>query len=119
MAVSLSAGYGMRSDFMISDAALPQRIEEAQAADFAGLIAQSDAGSAAVPEKQTAALVKELSDDPQKLAEMIASGEVELEDIPEEMLTVELKKLIEALALMRGEKQPEEQDEAEGFDMTM
>lgn len=113
MAVSLSAGYGMRSDFMISDAALPQRIEEAQAADFAGLIAQSDAGSAAVPEKQTAALVKELSDDPQKLAEMIASGEVELEDIPEEMLTVELKKLIEALALMRGEKQPEEQDEAE------
>lgn len=113
MAVSLSAGYGMRSDFMISDAALPQRIEEAQAADFAGLIAQSDAGSAAVPEKQTAALVKELSDDPQKLAEMIVSGEVELEDIPEEMLTVELKKLIEALALMRGEKQPEEQDEAE------
>lgn len=116
MAVSLSAGYGMRSDFMISDAALPQRIEEAQAADFAGLIAQSDAASAApaaVPEEQTAALAKEFPDDPQKLAEMVASGEVKPEEIPEELQTVELKKLIEALARMRGEKPAEEQDEAD------
>lgn len=112
MAVSLSAGYGMRSDFMISDAALPQRIEEAQAADFAGLIAQSDAASA-VPEEQTAALAKELPDDPQKLAEMVASGEVKPEEIPEELQTVELKKLIEVLARMRGEKPAEEQDEAD------
>lgn len=116
MAVSLSAGYGMRSDFMISDAALPQRIEEAQAADFAGLIAQSDAASAApkaVPEEQTAALAKEFPDDPQKLAEMVASGEVKPEEIPEELQTVELKKLIEALARMRGVKPAEEQDEAD------
>lgn len=115
MAVSLSAGYAMRSDFMISDAALPQRVEEAQA-DFAGLIAQADAASAqaAVCAQQTAAPVKEqsLPDDPQKLAMMIASGEVKLEDIPEELMTVELSKLIEAMARMRGEKPREEQEES-------
>lgn len=116
MAVSLSAGYAMRSDFMISDAALPQRVEEAQA-DFAGLIAQADAASAqaAVCAQQTAAPVKEqsLPDDPQKLAMMIASGEVKLEDIPEELMTVELSKLIEAMAGMRGEKPREEQEESD------
>ena len=116
MAVSLSAGYAMRSDFMISDAALPQRVEEAQA-DFAGLIAQADAASAhaAVCAQQTAAPVKEQSfpDDPQKLALMIASGEVKLEDIPEELMTVELSKLVEALARMRGEKPREEQEESD------
>lgn len=114
MAVSLSSGYGMRSDFMISDAALPQRLEEAQAADFAGLIAQTEAASA----QQTAVLVKEQSvpDDPNVLAQMVADGELKLEDIPEELMTVELKKLIEALAEMRGESKPVEEENPDDDD---
>lgn len=117
MAVSLSSGYGMRSDFMISDAALPQRLEEAQAADFAELIAQTDAVSA----QQTAALVKEQSvpDDPKVLAQMVSDGELKLEDIPEELMTVELKKLIEALAEMRGERQPVEEEKPDDDDADM
>lgn len=85
MAVSLSAGFGMRSDFMISDAAMPMRLEEA---DFAGILAQTDVAGAAE---------NALPSDIQKLAEMTASGELDIEDIPQELVTAEFVKLVAQL----------------------
>lgn len=84
MAVSLSAGFEMRSDFMISDAALPMRMEEA--GDFAGILAQTD-GSGSGQDSL-------LPSDMQKLAESVAKGEIKLEDIPEELVNDELIKLV-------------------------
>lgn len=89
MAVSLGAGFGMRSDFMISDAALPMRVDEA--ADFAGFLAQTDVAAAANAGEMT------LPNDLQKLAEMVVNGEVKLEDIPEELVTAEFVKLVSEL----------------------
>lgn len=99
MAVAFSTGSPgyMRSDFMISDAAIPQRVEEAVQAEQNGSFSQvlsGTGGKADVP-KDTVSMVEKFTGedgrvDMQQLALAVADGEVRLEDIPEELLTQEL-----------------------------
>lgn len=99
MAVAFSTGSPgyMRSDFMISDAAIPQRVEEAVQAEQNGSFSQvlsGTGGKADVP-KDTVSMVEKFTGDDgrvdmQELAQAVADGEVRLEDIPEELLTQEL-----------------------------
>lgn len=99
MAVAFSTGSTgyMRSDFMISDAAIPQRVEEAVQAEQNGSFSQvlsGTGGKADVP-KDTVSMVEKFTGedgrvDMQQLALAVADGEVRLEDIPEELLTQEL-----------------------------
>lgn len=99
MAVAFSTGSSgyMRSDFMISDAAIPQRVEEAVQAEQNGSFSQvlsGTGGKADVP-KDTVSMVEKFTGedgrvDMQELAQAVADGEVRLEDIPEELLTQEL-----------------------------
>lgn len=99
MAVAFSTGSPgyMRSDFMISDAAIPQRVEEAVQAEQNGSFSQvlsGTGGKADVP-KDTVSMVEKFTGedgrvDMQELAQAVADGEVRLEDIPEELLTQEL-----------------------------
>lgn len=119
MAVSLSAGGSgyMLSDYMISDAAIPQRVEESiEQADKSGQFSKVLSGLGK-PDKTAAdnsGAVREdnaaggISQELQKAAEAVASGELKPEDIPEELLTSEalgeLEKLVEALV-------PEDSDE--------
>ena len=110
MAVSMSTGGSgyMRSDFMISDAAIPLRVEESmEQADnseqFSKVLngigeARNEAGGSV--SDSNADTVKELPEDIHRLAEAVASGEIKPEDIPEELFTrgmlEELTKLVEA-----------------------
>lgn len=99
MAVAFSTGSTgyMRSDFMISDAAIPQRVEEAVQAEQNGSFSQvlsGTGGKADVP-KDTVSMVEKFTGDDggvdmQELAKAVADGEVRLEDIPEELLTQDL-----------------------------
>lgn len=132
MAVSMNSS-SMRADFMISDAALPQRIEEI-AEEQAGMFAQllSDIGDAkAEMTAEAVGAVKldtsssgdaaendflMLPDDPRELATKILKGEVSIKDIPADKLTPELMKF---LMLMRksGEfNKDDEDDEDQSFD---
>lgn len=99
MAVAFSTGGSgyTRSDFMISDAALPQRVEEAAQADQSDKFSQvlSGIGGKNDAPRDAAKVVEEFTEsnghvDVQKLAKAVADGEVKLEDIPEELLTQEL-----------------------------
>lgn len=99
MAVAFSTGGSgyTRSDFMISDAVLPQRVEEAEQADqsdrfsqvLSGISGKNDASKDVVKtvEKFTG---NDGKVDIHELAKAVADGEVTLEDIPEELLTQEL-----------------------------
>ncbi|MGN1339071.1 MAG: flagellar hook-length control protein FliK [Oscillospiraceae bacterium] len=100
MAVSMSAGGSgyMRSDFMISDAAIPLRVEESMEKSDAGQFSKVLSGigeakqavSEAVTAENSSAPVnvpKEIPQDFHQLAEAVANGEIKLEDIPEELLT--------------------------------
>lgn len=120
MAVSLSTGGSgyMSSDYMISDAAIPLRVEESvDQADSSGQFSKvlsglgkpdtkaADNSSAVREDNATASGVPQ---ELQKVVEAVASGELKPEDIPEELLTNELlgelEKLVEAFV-------PEESDE--------
>lgn len=99
MAVAFSTGGSgyTRSDFMISDAALPQRVEEAAQADQSDKFSQvlSGIGGKNDAPRDAAKVVEKFTEsnghvDVQKLAKAVADGEVKLEDIPEELLTQEL-----------------------------
>lgn len=99
MAVAFSTGSSgyMRSDFMISDAAIPQRVEEAVQAEQNGSFSQvlSGTGGRTDVPKDTVSMVEKFTGDDgrvdmQELAQAVADGEVRLEDIPEELLTQEL-----------------------------
>lgn len=99
MAVAFSTGGSgyTRSDFMISDAALPQRVEEAAQADQSDKFSQvlSGIGGKNDAPRDAAEVVEKFTEsnghvDVQKLAKAVADGEVKLEDIPEELLTQEL-----------------------------
>lgn len=99
MAVAFSTGSSgyMRSDFMISDAAIPQRVEEAVQAEQNGSFSQvlSGTGGRTDVPKDTVSMVEKFTGDDggvdmQELAKAVADGEVRLEDIPEELLTQEL-----------------------------
>ena len=99
MAVAFSTGGSgyTRSDFMISDATLPQRVEEAAQADQSDKFSQvlSGIGGKNDAPRDAAEVVEKFTEsnghvDVQKLAKAVADGEVKLEDIPEELLTQEL-----------------------------
>ncbi len=117
MAVSINMSGNMRSDFMISDAALPQRIEEIaeeQAGMFAQLLSDigdtesdlavevemvvqkysdmKEAGEQAIyRDKETGRVFPE---DPRKLATLILKGKVKISNVPSELITPELMKLL-------------------------
>lgn len=113
MAVAFSTGGSgyTRSDFMISDAAIPQRVEEAvqdQSEKFSNVlsgIGKQESGSAGAPAKEakTAEVVQKFTEkngqvDFKAMAQAVENGELKLEDIPDEMLTSvlqELMKLVE------------------------
>lgn len=141
MAVSMNAGGNMRADFMISDAALPQRIEEI-AEDQAGMFAQllSDIGDAdGDVVMEVSETVEKYSDmknaveatihrdketgmplpeDPKKLATLILKGEVKLENVPAELLTPELMKWLMLLKKSEEFGKDDEDDEDSVFDPT-
>lgn len=135
MAVSMNAGGNLRADFMISDAALPLRIEEIadeQAGMFAKLL--SDIGEAkdgVVPEvKEAVQSAPNLNDigepivyrdketgrilpeDPWQLAALIVKGEVKLKNVPAALLTPELMKLL-MLMKKAGEFNKDDEDDDE------
>lgn len=114
MAVAFSTGGSgyTRSDFMISDAALPQRVEEAAQADQSDKFSQvlSGIGGKNDAPRDAAKVVEKFTEsnghvDVQKLAKAVADGEVKLEDIPEELLTQEL-----FTELVQMVKVPEKED---------
>lgn len=124
MAVAFSTGGSgyTRSDFMISDAAIPQRVEEALQADQSGGFSQvlsgldgsgSRSGAAKLMERFTGSDGKT---DMHALAQAVADGEVKLEDIPAELLTqelfTELTKLVEVPEKEDGEPTHEAAQEA-------
>jgi len=138
MAVSMNAN-SMRADIMISDAMLPQRIEEIaeeQAGMFAKLL--DDIGSAngdlAVQISETvdkysdmkaageAAIYRDketgriLPEDPKKLVKMILKGEVRIENVPEELITPEFIRLL--MLMSKAEELDEDDDEKSLFDPT-
>lgn len=99
MAVAFSTGGSgyARSDFMISDAAIPQRVEEALQADQSDRFSQVLSGISGKNDapKDVVKTVEKFTGndgrvDMHELAKAVADGEVKLEDIPEELLTQEL-----------------------------
>lgn len=116
MAVSMNAGY-MRSDYMISDAALPMRIEELeqleQTAKFSEILGEIGNATAKADKAMTAEeqpVVTEIKADGESapmlskaelkaLAKAVVRGEVKLEDIPEELVTDVLLTVIAMMML--------------------
>lgn len=114
MAVSMNAGF-MRSDYMISDAALPMRIEELeqleQTAKFSEILGEIGSAAAKADKAVTAEerpVVTEHGTDVESepmlskaelkaLAGAVVSGEVKLDEIPEELVT---DVLLEVIAMM-------------------
>ncbi len=136
MAVSFSTGGSgyMRSDFMISDAAIPIRSDEAaqqaeQTERFSQVLSgiggkQQTTGSAAarsaaedIPAEDTAVSVVERFTEPdgkvdcKKLAKAVADGEVKLSDIPDELITGEFLKELALLAKTRPADDSEDTEE--------
>lgn len=137
MAVTFDMSSSYRSDFMISDAAMPQRvgaqIDKEQLSQFAQLLKDSSSVTFTEGEPidttfrgevQTAeALSVKVSDvskadtavDPARipdsdmgLARMILSGEIDIKDVPVERLTVQL---LRALAIVKKMMEQEAEDE--------
>lgn len=130
MAVSMNSS-SMRADFMISDAALPQRMAE-MAEDQAGMFAQllSDIGDAKVDVAADTAVgavkldtssggkqsdTPTLPDDDGTLVKMILEGEIDLKDIPEERITPEFLMLLAKTKLSEkfGKEDDEDEDQNE------
>ena len=104
MAVSMNSGF-MRSDFMISDAALPMRMEELEQLEQTGKFAEL-LGGIGKPAQQTAVAEKAeapaaeptMSDEAavtviipkselKQLAQAVIKGEVKLDELPEELVS--------------------------------
>ncbi len=133
MAVSFSAGGSgfMRSDFMISDAAIPLRVEESmEQVDNRGQFSKvlNDIGgtkkmdySEAPDDNFSVSGSSNASDvsgdiprEIRKLIESVESGEIKLEDIPEEMLTKDmLRELAKLVNITEQAEQAELIDLAE------
>ena len=98
MAVAFSTGGSgyMRSDFMISDAAIPQRMEELSAdqSDKFSQVLSGFSGKNEAPVDASKTVERFTGSDGKvdmhALAKAVADGEVKLEDIPPELLTQEL-----------------------------
>lgn len=133
MAIAFSAGGYTRSDFMISDAAMPIRLEEEleqleQTARFSEVLSgiggakksapepvkEASADSTAVKETPAADVPAALSSAQiRKLAREIVSGKKKLEDVPKDQITVEL--LLEIAKLMAAPPVEEEEEEDKLF----
>lgn len=116
MAVSMNAGF-MRSDYMISDAALPMRIEELeqleQTAKFSEILGEIGNATAKADKAMTAEenpVSTEITADGESapmlskaelkaLAKAVVSGEMKLEEIPEELVTDVLLTVIAMMML--------------------
>lgn len=124
MAVAFSTGGSgyMRSDFMISDAAIPQRMEELSAdqSDKFSQVLSGFSGKNDVPGDASKTVERFTGRDGKvdmhALAKAVADGEVKLEDIPPELLTqelfTELTKLVEVPEKEDGEPTKEAAQEA-------
>lgn len=148
MAVQMNTN--VRSDFMISDAALPQRMAELDSEKFANVL--SDLGSHGDSESTLETIQKALGDlqdnekfekalkaldkeiervsqvdvsekaaslpkDVKELAKKIVKGEVDIHDVPDEMMSEELMKEIIALMMqIRTNGSVEDDDKEEIFD---
>lgn len=124
MAVAFSTGGSgyMRSDFMISDAAIPQRMEELSAdqSDKFSQVLSGFSGKNDVPVDAAKTVERFTGSDGKvdmhALAKAVADGEVKLEDIPTELLTqelfTELTKLVEVPEKEDGEPTKEAAQEA-------
>ena len=139
MAISFEMS-NYRSDFMLSDAAMPRRVEaqinKEQTNGFAQML--KDLGSATpevkaeiVPDKPIAvtpgtAVIEQiqdpegnsaLPDDPFELARMILRGKVDIDEIPKDKLTPELLKALIIVAKTEdlNETDEEGKDEEEDF----
>lgn len=124
MAVAFSTGGSgyMRSDFMISDAAIPQRMEELSAdqSDRFSQVLSGFSGKNDVPRDASKTVERFTGSDGKvdmhALAKAVADGEVKLEDIPTELLTqelfTELTKLVEVPEKEDGEPAREAAQEA-------
>ncbi len=129
MAISLDMS-NYRADYMISDAAIPQRVEaqteKEQTTGFAQLL--KDCGEVELsPVKETAAPERidpgtlenaeqmavgdDIYDDPMELARKILKGEIDLDDIPADKFTLEL---VKALIIVAKTEDLDEDDEEEG-----
>ena len=112
----------MRSDFMISDAAIPQRMEElsAEQSDRFSQVLSGFSGKNDVPGDASKTVERFTGSDGKvdmhALARAVADGEVKLEDIPPELLTqelfTELTKLVEVPEKEDGEPTKEAAQEA-------
>ncbi len=98
MAVTMSTGGYCRSDFMISDAAIPMRLEELEAeqsekfAEILGSFGTAESSAQQdIPCEENAALLEKAASD-------------EAADIPEELLAEEGKMLLNAMETARTEK---------------
>lgn len=124
MAVAFSTGGSgyMRSDFMISDAAIPQRMEELSAdqSDKFSQVLSGFSGKNEAPVDASKTVERFTGSDGKvdmhALAKAVADGEVKLEDIPPELLTqelfTELTKLVEVPEKEDGEPTREAAQEA-------
>lgn len=125
MAVAFSTGGSgyTRSDFMISDAAIPQRVEEAvqdQSEKFSNVlsgIGKQGSGKTDVSQKDVKAadVVRKFTGENGKtdfkaMAKAVVNGELKLEDIPDEMLTSVLQELMK---LVEGENFADVSDDDE------
>lgn len=124
MAVAFSTGGSgyMRSDFVISDAAIPQRMEELSAdqSDRFSQVLSGFSGKNEAPVDASKTVERFTGSDGKvdmhALAKAVADGEVKLEDIPTELLTqelfTELTKLVEVPEKEDGEPAREAAQEA-------
>lgn len=131
MAVAFSAGGSgyTRSDFMISDAAIPQRTQEAvqdQSEKFSSVLsgigkpgtvskASSEDGS------KQAEVVKRFTNENGKvdykaMAKAVINGEIKLDDIPEDIMEFVLKELVE---LMKVDNFTDTEEDDEDKDVTV
>lgn len=121
MAVSMSAGGSgfMRSDYMISDAAIPLRVEESmEQADNSGRfskvlsgIGEAKKAAAAEVSGDKAGGVQEVPKEFHELAEAVANGELKLEDIPEDMLSQGMLEELTKLVKLVVEKSPDAEED--------
>lgn len=141
MAVTFDMSSSYRSDFMISDAAMSQRvgaqIDKEQLSQFAQLL--KDSGSVTLTEDsvvrqpiESAEMVPQsemssaesdilvLPDNDLALARMILNGEVDIKDIPAERITVQLLRALAVVKKMMEQEEDEplktEEDDPDFFD---
>ena len=131
MAVAFSAGGSgyTRSDFMISDAAIPQRTQEAaqdQSEKFSsvlsgigkpGTVSKASSGDGS----KQAEVVKRFTNENGKvdykaMAKAVINGEIKLDDIPEDIMEFVLKELVE---LMKVDNFTDTEEDDEDKDVTV